>query len=80
MKHLASFRVYGEPKGQPRPSATRRYRKGHAGKAGMYDPGTAEGWKARVDLAGREHLRPAAGDVRSRGYRADAGPDRDRRG
>lgn len=38
-----TVRVHGEPKGQPRPRAFAM-----KGKARMYDPGTAEGWKASV--------------------------------
>lgn len=41
-----TIRVFGEPKGQPRPRAF-----AIGGKARMYDPGTAEGWKARVAAA-----------------------------
>jgi Holliday junction resolvase RusA-like endonuclease len=36
-------RILGDPKGQPR---ARAYNRG--GKAGVYDPGTANGWKAAV--------------------------------
>lgn len=39
-------RVYGLPKGQPRPRAFAR-----GGKARVYDPGTAEGWKSAVAAA-----------------------------
>lgn len=50
----AAFRVDGMPKGQPRPKAFVR------GKhAGVYDPGTAGEWKAKVCEAGRPH-RPDA--------------------
>lgn len=38
-----SFFVEGQPKGQPRPRAF-----AFAGKARMYDPGTAEGWKSQI--------------------------------
>lgn len=38
--------VPGTPKGQPRPRAFAR-----AGKARVYDPGTAEGWKSQIALA-----------------------------
>lgn len=44
--------VPGDPKGQPRPRAFARN-----GKARVYDPGTAEGWKSEVALA----MRPWAG-------------------
>lgn len=51
---MISFTAYGVPKGQPRARATIR------GKhAGVYDPGTADGWKAIVVAAGRTH-RPDA--------------------
>ena len=50
----ASWRVDGIPKGQPRPKAFRR-----GNHAGVYDPGTAGEWKARVCEAGRA-LRPEA--------------------
>jgi len=41
--------VRGTPKGQPRPRAFSR-----GGKAAVYDPGTAEGWKSCVAVAVRE--------------------------
>jgi len=44
-----AFFAPGIPKGQPRPRAFSR-----GGKARVYDPGTAEGWKAQVALAARE--------------------------
>ena len=48
-----AFFVEGQPKGQPRPKAVNRGR-----HAGVYDPGTADGWKSCVrDTA--------------RGYRSD---------
>lgn len=46
--------VSGDPKGQPRPRAFSRN-----GKARVFDSGTAEGWKAQIALAARDHL-PAA--------------------
>lgn len=50
---VAAFAVWGKPKAQPRGRATIR------GKhAGIYDPGTADGWKALVVAAG-ESQRPA---------------------
>jgi Holliday junction resolvase RusA-like endonuclease len=52
--NLAEFFVSGNPKGQPRPRAFAR-----GGKARVYDPGTAEGWKGQIALAAREHM-PAA--------------------
>jgi Holliday junction resolvase RusA-like endonuclease len=57
MKSVEFF-VAGDPKGQPRPRAFAR-----GGKARVYDPGTAEGWKGQVALAGREHLPPAPIDT-----------------
>lgn len=57
MKHVAFF-VAGEPKGQPRPRAFAR-----GGKARVYDPGTAEGWKGQVALAARGYLPPAPIDT-----------------
>jgi len=39
----ASGQVDGEPKGQPRPRAFSR-----GGRAAVFDPGTAEGWKGEV--------------------------------
>jgi Holliday junction resolvase RusA-like endonuclease len=39
------FYVLGEPKGQPRPRAFSR-----GGKASVYDPATAEGWKGSIAL------------------------------
>lgn len=50
----AEIRVYGIPKAQPRAKATRRGR-----HAGVYDPGTADGWKAIVASQARLH-RPAS--------------------
>lgn len=38
-----TFFVEGHPKGQPRPRAFAM-----GGKARMYDPGTAEGWKSQI--------------------------------
>jgi len=46
---LLSFRAHGIPKGQPRPRAF-----AFNGKARMYDPGTAEGWKSCVAAAVKE--------------------------
>ncbi len=45
------FRVYGLPKGQPRPRAFSRN-----GSARVYDPGTAEGWKSQIAEAARPYL------------------------
>ena len=51
---MISFYVHGIPKGQPRPKAFSR-----GGRAGVYDPATAEGWKAQVAMAAKDH-RPEA--------------------
>ena len=51
---MISFFVPGIPKGQPRPRAFAFH-----GKARVFDPGTAEGWKASVALAARDELPPA---------------------
>ena len=53
MTRIAFFAA-GLPKGQPRPRAFSR-----GGHARVYDPGTAEGWKASVALAARDELPPA---------------------
>lgn len=50
-KLFAAFDVHGEPKGQPRPRAF-----ACDGKARVYDPGTAEGWKGAIALAFKDHL------------------------
>jgi Holliday junction resolvase RusA-like endonuclease len=45
------FPVYGIPMPQPRPRATIR------GKhAGVYDPGTATGWKSQIAIAARAYI------------------------
>lgn len=51
--NLRTFRFFagGEPKGQPRPRAF-----AFNGKARMYDPGTAEGWKSCVAAAAHGNL------------------------
>ncbi len=46
-----SFFAEGIPKGQPRPRAFAM-----GGKARVYDPGTAEGWKSAVAIAARPFL------------------------
>lgn len=46
---LLTVRIYGKPKGQPR-SRSRR------GQMGVYDPGTADGWKAIVAHAFLPHV------------------------
>lgn len=43
---ILDVRAVGEPKGQPRPRAFSR-----GGKAAVYDPATAEGWKSCVATA-----------------------------
>ena len=48
-EHLFTIRANGIPKGQPRPRAFSR-----GGKAAVYDPGTAEGWKSAVAVAAKE--------------------------
>lgn len=56
----AEFEVDGVPKAQPRAKATRR-----GSHAAVYDPGTADGWKALVAHASIEHRprQPLAGPV-----------------
>ena len=54
--------VSGTPKGQPRPRAFSR-----GGKARVFDPGTAEGWKSSIAVAFRlllEQHPPIVGPVR----------------
>lgn len=60
MGAVISFSVLGEPKPNPRGRAFSR-----GGHARVYDPGTAEGWKAAVALAARPFLptEPLAGPV-----------------
>lgn len=48
---VACFDVHGEPKGQPRTRACLRGK-----RAGVYDPGTADGWKSLVAIAARPYL------------------------
>jgi len=52
------FFVSGEPKPQPRPRAWAR-KFGAAVRAGVYDNGGADGWKAAIIAQANEH-RPAA--------------------
>ncbi len=47
-RQLCEVRVDGIPKGQPRARSRR-------GFAGVYDPGTADGWRALVADAMRQH-------------------------
>ncbi len=51
---FAEFPVYGEPKPQPRARACRR-----GSHAGVYDPGTSDGWKSQIAIAARAFLPPA---------------------
>ena len=46
-----NFTVHGDPKGQPRPRAFAR-----GGRARVYDPGTAEGWKSQVAIAAKPFI------------------------
>ena len=46
MRLIATAFVHGEPKAQPRAKAFARN-----GRAGIYDPGTAEGWKGAIAAA-----------------------------
>lgn len=43
------FFAHGDPKGQPRPRAFAFH-----GKARVFDPGTAEGWKGQVAIAAKD--------------------------
>jgi len=52
-----TVRVYGLPKGQPRARAF-----AVNGKARMYDPGTAEAWKAQIAQAMQPHMPPIPHD------------------
>jgi Holliday junction resolvase RusA-like endonuclease len=45
------FEVHGTPKGQPRPRAFALH-----GRARVFDPGTAEGWKAQIAIAAKPFL------------------------
>lgn len=51
MTTAIEFFAQGQPKGQPRARAF-----AFNGRARMYDPGTAEGWKSQVAAAAKEHL------------------------
>lgn len=55
---MIAFSVDGVPKPQPRPRAFARH-----GRARVYDPATAEGWKSSVAMAAAGHrpLTPLAG-------------------
>jgi Holliday junction resolvase RusA-like endonuclease len=54
MSTSISIFVLGDPKGQPRPRAFAIH-----GRARVYDPGTAEGWKSQIAVA----LRPGVPTV-----------------
>lgn len=56
---ITRIRVYGIPAGQPRPRAF-----SIAGKARMYDPGTAEAWKSEIAAAFAGHNMRFDGAVR----------------
>lgn len=56
------FRVYGRPKGQPRPRAFVRTFGGKP-QARVYDAGTAEGWKGQIAMAAQHHRPPAPLEV-----------------
>lgn len=62
---LRQFRVFGIPKGQPRPRTFAR-KMGNRHVARVFDPGTADAWKADVVLSAREHRpdEPLEGPVR----------------
>lgn len=49
MTEQITIEVDGDPKGQPRARAF----VGRTGRARVYDPGTAEGWKAQIAMAAR---------------------------
>lgn len=58
---IIKFNVVGVPKGQPRPRAFAFH-----GRARIYDPGTAEGWKSEIARAAKHHLpkEPLEGPLR----------------
>lgn len=51
MSELLNIEIRGTPKGQPRPRAF-----AFNGKARIFDPGTAEGWKSQIAQAINNHL------------------------
>jgi Holliday junction resolvase RusA-like endonuclease len=55
-----AFFAHGIPKGQPRPRAFSR-----GGKARVFDPGTAEGWKGQIAIAAKGCLpaQPITGPI-----------------
>lgn len=48
---MIAFFVQGEPKGQPRPRAFSR-----GGRASVYNPSTAEGWKSQIAIAAKPFI------------------------
>jgi len=54
-----NFFVPGTPKGQPRVRAFTRGR-----HAGVYDPGTADDWKAAIHIAAKQELAKSANSTR----------------
>lgn len=58
---MISFYANGIPKGQPRPKAFSR-----GGRASVYDPSTAEGWKSQVAMSAKDSLpeSPLTGPLR----------------
>lgn len=58
MRIIAKAFVHGEPKAQPRSRAFSRN-----GKAGVYDPGTAEGWKGAIAASLKSHAGRAIPDA-----------------
>ena len=50
---VIAFRVYGDPKGEPRAKA---YRRGD--KAGIYQPKVADGWREAIGLEAKQHRPP----------------------
>jgi Holliday junction resolvase RusA-like endonuclease len=60
-----TFRVYGEPKGQPRPRAFAR-KMGDKFVARVFESGTAEGWKSLIASEAAAHVpdAPILGPVR----------------
>jgi len=60
-----TFSVDGVPKGQPRPRGF-AFRRANKTSVRVYDPGTAEGWKAQIALAVKPFLppQPLTGPIR----------------
>lgn len=65
MSHTIAFRVYGEPRGQPRPRAFTR-KMGDKFVARVFEAGTAEGWKSLIAKEAAAHVPdvPIFGPVR----------------